>query len=50
VHVEFVGRPGPPQTLLLLGHDATGIVVRDSGGDASTDHFYPWSSIFGLTP
>ena len=48
VYVEFIGRSGPQQ-VFLLGHDATGIVVRARGGDDGTVHFYPWSSIFSLT-
>jgi hypothetical protein len=50
VHVEFISRSALPQQVFLLGHDSTGIVVRDLSGDDSNVHFYPWSAIFSLTP
>jgi hypothetical protein len=50
VEVEFVGRFSQPQRVYLLGRDSTGIVVRDWEADSGGVHFYPWSSIFSLTP
>ena len=50
VHVEFTGRSAPTQQVFLVGRDSTGIVVRDLSGDDGSVHFYPWSSIFCLTP
>jgi hypothetical protein len=50
VEVEFIGRLSQPQRVFLLGRDSTGIVVRDREVDSGIVHFYPWSSIFSLTP
>ena len=49
-HIEFIGRSTRPQHVFLLGRDPTGIAVRDLEADGGGVHFYPWSSIFRLTP
>jgi hypothetical protein len=53
VHIEFVGHPSedPPLEFYLLGQDFAGIVVRAADGAQNAPvRFYPWSSIFCLTP
>jgi ClpX C4-type zinc finger len=53
VHIDFVGRPaeGPPVEFFLLGQDSAGIVARAAdGAEGAPIRFYPWSSIFCLTP
>jgi DNA-directed RNA polymerase subunit RPC12/RpoP len=49
VRVELIGRSSGSQQVFLLGRDTTGIVVREMDGHGGT-YFYPWSSIFSLTP
>jgi hypothetical protein len=53
VHIEFIGRPpeDPPLEFFLLGQDSAGIVARAADGtEEAPIRFYPWSSIFCLTP
>jgi hypothetical protein len=53
VHIEFIGRPqqDPTVEFFLLGQDSCGIVARAADGtEEAPIRFYPWSSIFCLTP
>jgi hypothetical protein len=52
-HIEFVGRPAEDQPLesFLMGQTSAGIVARVGDGiEEAPIRFYPWSSIFCLTP